>query len=93
MLLRPEWRIFFIELSHEENIEYGSSIGSHRVNAVCVPLCMCVCLTRDRNEKVLYFIIFQQNVIRREEVESSEHSQCLIEKALEMEMIAPKGLQ
>lgn len=45
-----------------------------------MPLCLCVCMTRDRNEKALYFIVFEQNVIRREEVESSEHSQCLIEK-------------
>ena len=80
MLLRPEWRIFFTELSYEEKIEYGSSVGSPRVNKVCVPLCLCVCVTRNRNGTVLYFIVFKQNVIRREGVESSEHSQYLIEK-------------
>lgn len=41
---------------------------------------VCVCMTLSRNGTVLCFIIFKQNVIRREGVESSEHSQCLIEK-------------
>lgn len=82
MLLKPEQRIFFTEFRYEDKVKSSSCIGSPRVNRVCVPLRahVCVCVTRNRNGKVLYFIVFKQNVIRREEVESSEHSRCLIEK-------------
>lgn len=45
---------------------------------VCVRLCMRASYVR--NGEVLHFIIFKGKVVRREGVESSEHSQRLIEK-------------